>query len=159
LKISDKNKKDIKKKDIKKLVPLIVVFLLAYFLSGPALESQIDKMKPYLLVDPDSIVTAEQVDTSVCSIAPYTVIEQTDKNISEAVRIPVDRVPETYLPYVHYPDNWDKWYNPFNPEGKFGPAVKLVFTILLPVLILLLLLYAFKIWQQKKRIRKADEAD
>jgi len=103
----------------------IAVLLIGYFVLGPIVQTRlVDIHQPYLIVDPDSLAAAEQVDVRMCELPPYIPIEMTDKDVSEGTVVHASVVPIEYMEYVHYPDSWDKWWNLYNPENPISQPFK-----------------------------------
>ena len=88
--------------------------------------------------NPDSVL---EVSTTDSVTGEMTMIK--------VMKLPVESVPEEYLPYVHYPESWDKWWNPFQPNG-IGPVLRIALSILVPLGAVALLVYCIILWRKGK---------
>lgn len=135
-----------------------LVLLFSFFVLGPLIQTNfVDNLKPYILIDANympNVLAAKAEGYSQCQIKPYTPIEIDGNPSGQVIRVPMDSVPQEYLPYVHYPENWDAWWNIYNPSQSFGPTLKKVLEIVAPILALLLLIYIFYLWK-KGRLKGA----
>lgn len=137
------------------LAGMAVMMLLGFFVFGPLIDTQlITKQKPYILVTESNMkeVSIAKASKAACYVPPYTPYEIDSNYIDGEIvyRLPIDRMNTEWLPYVHYPESWNKWYNPFNPEQSFGPTLRKVLTWLNPVLFLGLVAYCIVLWKQGK---------
>lgn len=145
-----------KKKRVINYILTGVVLLLGFFVLGPLVQDKlIDPNKPYILVDKHEYIAAQQcagASRKPCDLPPVLPVEM--KGISDSqtinnpsiMKLPVERVPESYLPYVHYPDNWNSYWNPFQPNG-IGPILRKVLNILVPLAGVLLIVYIIYLWR------------
>lgn len=133
----------------------MAIFLTGYFVGGPWLNNIADAHKPYLIVDPDiKSETGCQYD-----YLTYIPVEVTGKPPSEGVIFPVSTIPKEYEPYVHYPESWDKPWNPFNPANKLGPMIQLVGKIAIGVVVAAFLIYVAILWRKGKLKKLKDKID
>lgn len=131
------------------------MMLLCFFVAGPLIDAKlISQHKPYILITQSNMqeVSEAKASKTACYIPPYTPYEIDDSYINgESVyRLPIDSMRVEWMPYVHYPISWDKWYNVFNPEQKIGPILKNVLTWLNPILFLGLVAYTIILWRKGK---------
>ncbi len=143
-----------KAKDRAWLIGMAVMMLLGFFVFGPLIDNQISKSKPYILVTEQNMyeVAKAKATKASCYVPPYTPYE-IDSNYTDGMqlyKLPISSMGKEWIPYVHYPDNWNKWYNPFNPNQAFGPTLKKVLTWVNPVLFAGLLIYFALLWRQGK---------
>lgn len=144
-----------KQKDRAWLASMAVMMLLGFFVFGPLIDTQlITKQKPYILVTESNYyeVAIAKASKAACYVPPYTPYEVDSNytNGTKLVRLSIDSMRTEWLPYVHYPESWNKWYNPFNPEQSFGPTLRKVLAWLNPVLFLGLIAYTIVLWKQGK---------
>jgi hypothetical protein len=101
---------------------LVVVLCLGFFVLGPLVDNYvISSQMPYLIID-ESMVEKARTDCE-CGNVPAVPIELTTDGTTQSgnlVKLPVEKVPKEYLQYVHYPDNWNEWWNMFNPMNNFA---------------------------------------
>ena len=130
-----------------------VIFLVAYFIGGPALQGLMEKHQPYLIVDPD--VKSE----TGCGYdyLTYLPVEVTGLDPSEGVVFPVTEIPVVFAEYVHYPDSWNNPLNPFNPENEFSSTIELVGKILVGILLVAFFVYIAILWRRGKLRKMADK--
>lgn len=137
------------------LAAMAVMMLLGFFVFGPLIDTQlISKQKPYILVTESNMkeVNVAKASKAACYVPPYTPYEVDSNYIDgeKVYRLPIDRMRTEWLPYVHYPASWNKWYNMFNPEQPLGPILRRVLMILNPLLFIGLVVYAIVLWRQGK---------
>ena len=137
---------------------MAIMMLVSFFVFGPLIEDRlIEPNKPYILVSANNfneVQKAEARATPKCEIPPYTPIE-IDSTVPhgvaiETVRLPMDRIPTEYMPYVHYPENWNKWYNIFNPSQPSGPMLMKILTVVDYILGAGLVAYIIYLWKKGK---------
>lgn len=144
-----------KQKDRAWLAGAAVMMLLGFFVFGPLIDAHwIQPHKPYILVSESNMkeVAQAKVSKAACYVPPYTPYE-IDSNYTDGekiIHLPVDSMRVEWLPYVHYPESWNKWYNVFNPDNAIGPWLKKVLTVLNPLLVAGLIAYAIVLWKQGK---------
>lgn len=153
--MSDKKPWSKKSKDRAWLIGMAVMMLLGFFVFGPLIDTQlISKSKPYILVTENNYIEVAKAKASkaACYVPPYTPYEIDNNYIKGVtlVKLPIDSMRKEWIPYVHYPDNWNKWYNPFNPNLPFGPTLKKILTWLNPILFIGLVVYTVILWRQGK---------
>lgn len=128
------------------------IFLVSFFVGGPALRALMDRHQPYLLVDPD---VQSEVGCEYDYLS-YLPVEVTGRDPSEGVRFAVAGIPEEYAEYVHYPDSWENPLNPFNPANNFAQGLKLTLNVLLGVLCVSFVAYLCILWRRGK-LKKMKE--
>jgi hypothetical protein len=137
-----------KKKQLINYIILITVFLFGVFVLGPIVEgSVIDPMKPYLLVDKDEFIAASTMQCKSCDLPPVLPLEMRGMTSDKPMRLPIDRAPIEYLPYIHYPESWDEWWNPFQPYG-IGPPLRITLNFLVPISAVAVLVYGIIVWRR-----------
>lgn len=100
---------------------VLVVLGLGFFVIGPLIDNfLVSSQMPYLLID-QSMVEQARSDCNCKNVPaiPIEMVSDTTGLSGTIVKLPVEKVPESYIQYVHYPDNWDKWWNMFNPNNMF----------------------------------------
>ena len=129
---------------------LVFVMLFSFFFLGPIAQAElIDAQKPYILVDFQQWVSVlESHQYKTCEISPYQPVELTGNPSGKVEKIYMDSVPVEWLPYVKYPDNWNQWWNIFNPEQPFGPTIKNILTWVTPALALGLVVWGTILWRK-----------
>jgi hypothetical protein len=131
---------------------LIFVMMFSFAVLGPIVQSAlIDSQKPYILVDFDNwygILKSNAYKT--CDISPYQPVEITGNPSGKIEKVYMDIVPTDFLPYVHYPYNWNEWWNIFNPNQPFGPTVKNVLTYVTPAMGVGLVVWGVVLWKRGK---------
>lgn len=134
-----------------------IVMLVGFAVLGPMIDNGISNSKPYILVYESNYmeVSLAKATKASCYVPIYRPFEADEVKAEEILPVPMDIVPVNMVQYVHYPTNWDAWYNIFNPDG-IGPKLKTVLTWLNPVLALGLVIYAIVLWRQGKFKRVID---
>jgi len=135
----------------------IAAVLVGMFLLGPVSWEYIIKPNgPTVILDLDAPIDAPHAGTAALPFE-YWPVEVTGKDPSEGVETAVTcKMPEGWLPYIHYPDNWNKWH-PMNPHGVVGPVLVYVLYGILGGSIGLL---GWAIWKKRKRLaRELDKLD
>ena len=128
---------------------LIFTMIFSFLVLGPiAQDKLIDSQKPYILVDVKNwwdVLESHQYKT--CDVSPFQPVEVTGNPSGKVEKVYMDSVPIDFLPYVHYPDNWNAWWNIFNPNQPFGPTVKSILTYITPALFVGLVVYGVVLWR------------
>ena len=131
---------------------MIVVMLFSFLVLGPMAQTAlIDSQRPYILVDFiqwNAILKSNNYKT--CDVSAYQPVEITGNPSGEVEKIYMDSVPVDWLPYVRYPDNWNEWWNIFNPAKPLGPTVKNVLLFVTPALACGLVVYGVVLWKRGK---------
>lgn len=131
-------------------IATLTTMLIGFAILGPLVDGQINNMKPYMLVTESNYIEVAMTKAThgSCYIPIYKPAELAEfKDNEQLCRVPMDGAPPEMLPYIYYPDNWNSWYNIFNPEQALGPTLRKVFTILNPILAFALLVYAVILWR------------
>jgi hypothetical protein len=130
--------------------------LFSFLVLGPIAQSElIDSQKPYILVDVNQwYAVLESHDYKTCDVSPYQPVELTGSTSGKVEKVYMDSVPMDFLPYVHYPDNWNEWWNIFNPNQPLGPTIKGVLNYVTPALAVGLIIYGIVLWK-KGRLKNA----
>lgn len=129
---------------------IIAVFLIGVFVVGPLIESYvINPMKPYITVYRSEYVAAMTTECKSCDLPPVMPIEMYGNidTTEKTMNIPVDRIPVEYKPYVHYPDSWSEWWNPFQPNG-IGPPLRIALNFIVPLCAVAVLIYGIIVWRR-----------
>uniref|UniRef100_A0A6M3L920 Uncharacterized protein n=1 Tax=viral metagenome TaxID=1070528 RepID=A0A6M3L920_9ZZZZ len=102
-------------------------------------NSLVEPSSPYMIVDKN--------EPSDYSPVGYEPVEMTGKSFEQGEKVMVScKVPESYAPYVHYPQNWEG--NVMNPDAWQGIALKYGLYSVLVILV------CFIIWRVVVIIRK-----
>lgn len=135
---------------------VVAVLLFSFFVLGPIIETQlVTNHKPYIVVDKDEYLTALKCQGSAqksCNLPPVLPIEMKASTIGESIKtihLPVDVVPVEYLPYIHYPESWNSYWNPYQPNGV-GPILRTALNITTPVLAVGTIAYGMWLWRKGK---------
>lgn len=143
----------------------IIVLLVGFFVAGPLIDAIfMAPNMPYLIID-KSMEAQARLDCN-CGNLPSRPVEATITSSSQLVtdgttatidfsnpnliKLPVEKVPVEYLQYVHYPESWDKWWNPFNPENQFSIWFSRVFSVLAVCGAITVVVYFIITWRRKR---------
>jgi hypothetical protein len=134
-----------------------ITMLIGFLVIGPMIDNAISDSKPYILVYESNYkeVSLARASKASCYVPIYRPFEADEVRAEETLPVYMDAVPEDMVQYVHYPSNWNAWYNIFNPNG-IGPKLKTVLSWVNPILAALLIFYAFILWKQGKFKRVID---
>lgn len=104
-----------KTKDRLWFAAMAAMMLLGFFVFGPLVDASINNMKPYLIVTGDNLkeVSLAKMSKASCYVPNWRPVEM-EENVpvgTELYSIPMDTAPDDMMPYIHYPANWNSWYN------------------------------------------------
>lgn len=120
-------------------VAIVIGVLVAHWSFTNVVESG----SPYMIVDKNS--------PSDYSPVGYEPVEMTGISIEQGEKIMVScKVPESYTPYLHYPQNWGT--NVLNPDTWQGQSVKYVLFGMLGIVICLLIWRIIMIIKRRKQL-------
>lgn len=106
---------------------LIVVLLVSYFVLGPLVQrTLVDKHRPYIIVNPSEVSAAEAQGDKMCSLPPVPTVEMIGMDPEDGEVVYLSYLPPENDPvyeYIHYPEDWDKWWNLYNHEHLFTRVV------------------------------------
>lgn len=142
----------------KKLITFIIlafaVFLLSFFGLGPWIQHDlIEPNQPYLIVDPE-LKSASGCEYDYLTYIP---VEITGRDPKDGIRFPVSKIPTEFKEYVHYPESWDSFWNPFNPANPLGTWINNIGLALVVLLSALIIIYLALLWRKGKLKKMAEK--